>query len=84
MGELSHEDYYSRLCDRSRRRRDDRVWAPGSLHSDQGKGRRTPPEGFQTIAVGFGLIGVAQALRLLLLIWDWLPAIAGGSEEVVG
>jgi hypothetical protein len=25
----------------------------------------------QTIAVGFGLIGVAQALRLLLLIWDW-------------
>jgi hypothetical protein len=25
----------------------------------------------QTIAVGFGLIGVAQALRLLLVIWDW-------------
>jgi hypothetical protein len=24
-----------------------------------------------TIAVGFVLIGVAQALRLLLLIWDW-------------
>jgi hypothetical protein len=25
----------------------------------------------QTIAVGFVLIGVAQALRLLLLIFDW-------------
>jgi hypothetical protein len=25
----------------------------------------------QTIAVGFGLIGVAQALRLLLVIFDW-------------
>jgi hypothetical protein len=25
----------------------------------------------QTIAVGFVLIGVAQALRLLLVIWDW-------------
>jgi hypothetical protein len=25
----------------------------------------------QTIAVGFVLIGLAQALRLLLLIWDW-------------
>ena len=25
----------------------------------------------QTIAIGFGLIGLAQALRLLLLIWDW-------------
>jgi len=24
----------------------------------------------QTIIVGFGLIGLAQALRLLLLIWD--------------
>ena len=38
----------------------------------------------QTIAVGFGLIGVAQALRLLLLIWDWVPAIARGSKAVVG
>src|SRR6516165_8242163 len=28
-----------RLCDRSRRRRDDRFWALGALHSDQGKGR---------------------------------------------
>jgi hypothetical protein len=26
----------------------------------------------QTIAVGFVLIGLAQALRLLLLIWDWV------------
>jgi hypothetical protein len=25
----------------------------------------------QTIAVGFGLIGVAQALRMLLVIFDW-------------
>ena len=25
----------------------------------------------QTIAVGFGLIGIAQALRLLLVIFDW-------------
>ena len=31
----------------------------------------------QTIAVGFGLIGVAQGLRLLLLIWDWkVPLLA--------
>ena len=30
----------------------------------------------QTIAVGFVLIGVAQALRLLLLIWDWVVPLA--------
>src|SRR5262249_27847839 len=39
MGGVRHEDYYPRLCDRSRRRRDDRFWALGGLHSDQGKGR---------------------------------------------
>ena len=38
----------------------------------------------QTITVGFGLIGVAQALRLLLVIWDWVPAIARASKAVVG
>src|SRR5262249_43051337 len=45
MGGVSHEDYYPRLFDRSRRRRDDRFWAVGSLQSDQGKGRRTPLAG---------------------------------------
>jgi len=36
----------------------------------------------QTIAVGFGLIGVAQALRLLLLIWDWqVPLLLVAREE---
>jgi hypothetical protein len=30
----------------------------------------------QSIAVGFVLIGVAQALRLLLLIWDWVVPLA--------
>ena len=38
MGGLSHEDYYPRLCDRSLRRRDDRLGTLGSLLSDQGKG----------------------------------------------
>src|SRR5262249_11029617 len=47
MGGLSHEDYYPRLCDRSRRCRDDRLWALGSLHSDQRKGR-SPPGGLRT------------------------------------
>ena len=41
MGGVRHEDYYPRLCDRSRRRRDDRFWALGALHSDQGKRRST-------------------------------------------
>src|SRR5262249_24277516 len=39
MGGVGHEDYYPRLCDCSRRRCDDRFWALGVLHSDQGKGR---------------------------------------------
>src|SRR5215813_11214587 len=39
MGGVGHEDYYPRLCDCSRRRCDDRFWALGALHSDQGKGR---------------------------------------------
>ena len=39
MGGVRHEDYYPRLCDRSRRRRDDRFWALGASRSDQGKGR---------------------------------------------
>src|SRR6516165_6593843 len=39
MGGAGHEDYYPRLCDCSRRRCDDRFWALGALHSDQGKGR---------------------------------------------
>jgi hypothetical protein len=30
----------------------------------------------QTIVVGFGLIGLAQGLRLLLLIWDWLVPLS--------
>ena len=29
----------------------------------------------QTIAVGFVLIGLAQALRLSLLIWEWVAQI---------
>src|SRR5215475_8147469 len=39
MGGVRHEDYYPRLCDRSRRRRDDRFWVLGALHSGRGKGR---------------------------------------------
>jgi hypothetical protein len=39
MGGVGQEDYYPRLCDCSRRRCDDRFWALGALHSDQGKGR---------------------------------------------
>ena len=39
MGGVCHEDYYPRLCDRSRRHRDDRFWVLGALHSGQGKGR---------------------------------------------
>src|SRR5215472_3237832 len=39
MGGARHEDYYPRLCDRSRRRRDDRFWVLGALQSGQGKGR---------------------------------------------
>ena len=72
MGGLSHEDYYPRLCDRSRRHRDDRFWALGSLLSDQGKASELRLRDYiptiQTIAIGFGLIGLAQALRLLLMI----------------
>src|SRR5215471_14400696 len=30
---VGHEDYYPCQCDRCRRRRDDRSWALGSLHS---------------------------------------------------
>jgi hypothetical protein len=33
--------------------------------------RRDYTPAIQTIAVGFGLIGVAQALRLLLVIFEW-------------
>jgi hypothetical protein len=44
-----------------------------SLFQGRAAGRRlsdyTPT--IQTIAVGLGLIGVAQALRLLLVIFDW-------------
>ena len=69
MGGVCHEDYYPRLCDRSRRRRDDRFWALGALHSDQGKGRsRHYIPTTLTIAVGLVLIGLAQALRLLLVL----------------
>ena len=74
MGGLSHEDYYPRLCDRSRRRRDDRLWALGSLHSDQRKDR-TPPERLRTddpnSSCRFWPDCVAQALRLLLVIFHW-------------
>ena len=38
--------------------------------------RRVSTPEIQTIVVGFGLIGLAQALRLLLLIWDWLVPLS--------
>src|SRR5262249_17942632 len=37
--EFGHEDYCPRLCDRARRRRDDRFGALEPLYSDHGKGR---------------------------------------------
>jgi hypothetical protein len=38
----------------------------------------------QTIAVGFALIGLAQALRLSLLIWDWVVAILLNQSFQIG
>ena len=38
----------------------------------------------QTIAVGFVLIGLAQALRLSLLIWDWVVPIFLNQSIQIG
>jgi hypothetical protein len=76
--EFGHEDYYPRLRDRPRRRRDDRFGALGSIlireRATELRLRDYIPT-IQTIAVGFVLIGLAQALRLSLLIWNWVVAI---------
>jgi hypothetical protein len=49
------------------------LWGLYTLIRERVAGRRLRDyiPTIQTIAVGFGLIGVAQALRLLLVIWAW-------------
>jgi hypothetical protein len=75
--EFGHEDYYPRLRDRSRRRRDDRFGTIYILITERVTELRLRDyiPTIQTIAVGFVLIGLAQALRLSLLIWNWVVAI---------
>ena len=65
--EFGHEDDYPRLRDRSRR----------ILITERVTELRLRDyiPTIQTIAVGFVLIGLAQALRLSLLIWEWVTQI---------
>ena len=68
MGGVGHEDYYPRLCDCSRRRCDDRfgLWELYVLIRERRLRNYIPT--VLTIAVGLVLIGLAQALRLLLVL----------------
>jgi hypothetical protein len=73
MGGVGH-DYYPCQCDRSRRRRDDRFGLWGLYVLMVGELRlRDHLLTIQTIAVGFVLIGLAQALRLLLALMALQP-----------
>jgi len=62
---------FSTVHRRSRASRDPHRWAEDKYLSRVGRSGRLDMRVHlaQTIAVGFGLIGVAQALRLLLLIF---------------